>query len=346
MMGKRCLVVQTAFLGDVILTLPVMQVLRRQMDAEVSAVVIPAAASIVENHPDVASVFRYDKHGSDRGIAGFLRLVRKIRQLRCDIAVIPHRSLRSALLAACAGIPHRIGFSRSAGKWFLTDIVPYRHAAHEIDRNLDLLAPLHLRPQNRVLPVISPNPEHDAVVMSLLGDSVVGEGKPMIAVAPGSVWATKRWPQASYAVLVRQLVAKGYVVVLVGGAADAPLCSAIGETVAANVVNAAGKLSLMESAALLRRCRALVTNDTAPQHLAVAVGTPVVAIFGPTVPAFGFAPAGPHDVVVEVHDVACRPCAIHGGPRCPIGTFVCMEALRPGMVLDALETMLRQSARQ
>ncbi|HEX9006414.1 MAG TPA: glycosyltransferase family 9 protein, partial [Bacteroidota bacterium] len=95
---------------------------------------------------------------------------------------------------------------------------------------------------------------------------------------------------------------------------------------------------------LLRRCRLLVTNDTAPQHLAVAVGTPVVAIFGPTVPRFGFAPIGPLDTVVETPGLVCRPCGIHGGERCPIGTFECMNLITVQHVLAAVDHILERTS--
>jgi heptosyltransferase-2 len=102
----------------------------------------------------------------------------------------------------------------------------------------------------------------------------------------------------------------------------------------------AGQLSLLQSAAMLERASLLVSNDSAPMHLAGAVGTPVIAIFGATAPSYGFGPSGPFDRVVETPGLACRPCAIHGGPKCPIGTFECMERITPDRLLAEIQDLL------
>ena len=164
----------------------------------------------------------------------------------------------------------------------------------------------------------------------------------LVAVAPGSVWATKRWPVEKYADVVRALQAEGWYVVCVGSREDAPLCADLLRRAGAGI-NAAGRLTLLQSAELLRRCRALISNDSAPMHLAVAMRTTVVAIFGATVPAFGFAPMGENDVVIETEGLTCRPCAIHGGPRCPIGTFVCMHQITADRVLESVRRILHVS---
>jgi heptosyltransferase-2 len=128
---------------------------------------------------------------------------------------------------------------------------------------------------------------------------------------------------------------------LIGGKEDADLCDKIASGAKEkNVFNTAGKLSLLQSAELIRRSRALVSNDSAPMHIAVAVGTPVVAIFGATVPAFGFAPRGISDVVIETNGLKCRPCSIHGGNECPIKTFECMLAIKPEMLLNNVRSFL------
>ncbi|MBM2841153.1 MAG: hypothetical protein HW412_1681, partial [Bacteroidetes bacterium] len=126
-----------------------------------------------------------------------------------------------------------------------------------------------------------------------------------------------------------------------GGKEDAALCEEIGNAISpVNVLNAAGELSLLQSAELIRQCILLVSNDSAPMHLAVGVRTPVVAIFGATVPRFGFAPRGKRDIVAEINDLLCRPCSIHGGDRCPIKTFVCMNDLSPQLVHAKVQTVL------
>ncbi len=320
----RVLVVQTAFPGDVVLTIPLIAELKAQLPgAAIDVVVTPAAGGLLDGHPALRSVLPYDKHGSDRGIGGFLRLARVLRRNSYDVALIPHRSLRSALLAFCARIPGRCGFHRSAGWMLFTDVVRYDPARHEIERNLSLLTPIVPGAAGFRFPTLHPSAADQAVVDAFLNEAQIPPGTPMVAVAPGSVWATKRWPEERFAGLLRKL--EGEWTVLIGGEGDVELCGRLKrEAGGDHCAVAAGKLSLLQSAALIGRCRLIVTNDSAPMHLALAMGTRVVAIFGPTVPEFGFGPKGDSDVVVQADGLHCRPCAIHGGKNCPLGTLECM----------------------
>ncbi len=344
----RILIFQTAFLGDVVLTLPLAQVLKRELpECRVSFVVIPVAASVLEGHPAVHDVIVYDKKKSQRGLSAAVVLSRALRDRAFDVALVPHRSLRSALIVAAAGIPRRIGFDTSAGRMLLTVRVPYRGDVHEIDRNLSLLGPLGLRsPEEPLLPEIHPSrADREAVDGLLRGDETRAE-RPgpgmMVALAPGSVWKTKRWPEEKFLALARLLRESGLSLALVGGPEDRPLCTRIADGPGGAAVNAAGMLTPMQSAELIRRCRVLVSNDSAPAHLAMGVRTPVVAIFGATVPGFGFAPRGPFDRVIETAGLPCRPCSIHGGHSCPIITFDCMERITPRSVHDAVIEITRR----
>ncbi len=320
---------QTAFLGDLILTLPLLQVLKARIPAvRTTTVTIPLAAGAILHHPDVDDRIVYDKKGSERGLRCALRLARRLREERFDVALIPHRSIRSALLCRLARIPRRIGFSTSAGRFLLTDVVQYERDSHEIMRNLSLLKPLGIRTETRELPRLYPDAaDREVVEKFFVSHAGLDSGK-LIAVAPGSVWNTKRWPEEKFAGLVRDLTAGGYSVVLVGGSEDSALCGCLEAGLAgSSVASAAGLMSVLQSAELIRRSRVLVSNDSAPVHIAVAVGTPVVALFGATIPGFGFAPAGPSDIVMETTGLTCRPCSIHGGEKCPIGTFDCMNRI-------------------
>jgi heptosyltransferase-2 len=158
-----------------------------------------------------------------------------------------------------------------------------------------------------------------------------GVGPRFAALAPGSIWGTKRWPY--YAELAAALDRTS---VIVGGMEDVPLADSIVATAPGRVVSAAGALSLRASAALIERASVLITNDSAPLHLATAVGTPVVALFGPTVPEFGFGPRGPGDVILGMADLACRPCSSHGPPTCPLGHHRCMRDLSVETVAKAV----------
>src|SRR6185503_8141804 len=162
-------------------------------------------------------------------------------------------------------------------------------------------------------------------------------GEPLIALAPGSIWGTKRWPY--YADLARRLTSAGRVIVL-GSASDTPLAAEIAAATFGSAIDATGRLSLLASAALLERCVLAVTNDSAPQHLASAAGTPTISIFGPTVPAFGFGPLAPRSAIIEHHDMPCRPCDPHGPMVCPLGHWRCMRELDVDRVYQETQRLL------
>jgi heptosyltransferase-2 len=334
--------VQTAFPGDVVLTLPLIQLIKTHFPAaHTDLLVIPAAANIAEHHPAVHAIVRYDKKGIDAGFGGFIRMLRQIRTSRYAIAVVPHRSFRSALLVFLAGIRVRIGFDRSAGFFLLNRLVQHDKTIHESVRNCRLINELGVQVEGKNDPHLYPGVEESRKVDLFLREAGIKPEAVIIAIAPGSVWATKRWPDYYFGEVVSELRKEGYQVVLVGGAEDAPLCEQIARMGGgAGIAPAAGRFSFLESAELIRRSRILLTNDSAPLHLANAVGTPVAAIFGPTVPRFGFGPTGAHDRVLEIDGLDCRPCGIHGGAVCPIGTFPCMLTLRPGPVVEAVRSML------
>jgi heptosyltransferase-2 len=342
---KRIILIQTAFIGDAVLSLPLVQVLKRfHPEAELDVVAVPRSASLFRNHPDLSRVIEYDKRGKDKGVRGFARLVRQLRKNSYDLAIVPHRSIRSALLAALAGIPARIGFDVSAGWFLFTTTVKYRKDIHEIERNLSLLEGLGKTFSGRELPALFPSTGDVEAINEFLRQANLSERDGMIAIAPGTIWNTKRWLKEGFAEVARKLAQRGHPVVLVGGREDDELCSEISTSVKSEkVVSAAGKLTLLESAELVRRCKVLISNDSAPMHIAVAMKTPVVAIFGATVAEFGFAPYGPKDIVVETPGLTCRPCSIHGGNKCPIETFECMRNISPEKVLREAERFITNS---
>jgi len=322
----RCLVIQTAFLGDVVLTTPLLTVLAERF-GPVDVVTIPAAAGLLEHHSAVREVIRYDKHGRDRGWRGFLRLARELRRRRYQLVYLPHRSLRSAALALRTGARTRIGFAGSPGAISYTVRVPRPAEGHEVERLLSLA---QLPPGGTAPPVsLGLVPTDHAAAVSWL--AAQGIGPDFVALAPGSAWATKRWPY--YGELSARLERTS---VVVGSDADVPLANAIVAGGAGRAVSAAGALSLRASAALIQRAAVLVTNDSAPLHLATAVGTPVVAVFGPTVPEFGFGPRRQGDLVVGHGELACRPCSKHGPQECPLGHHRCMRELSVEAVASAV----------
>ncbi|MDQ2665677.1 MAG: lipopolysaccharide heptosyltransferase II [Gemmatimonadota bacterium] len=316
------LVIQTSFLGDTVLTTPLLVQLARRGDVDV--IVTPASAALLANHPALRRVIVYDKRGTDRGLSGFLSVGRQLREAQYDVAYMAQGSLRSGALAYLAQIPSRIGFDSSAGRWFYTKRVQYREDLHHAARLLRLARP-NGRPATleELRPSLFPGVSEQATVDALLASAGVRGDEPLVVIAPGSVWGTKRWP---YYPELAALLAPLARVAIVGGAEDQELANAI-VAAAPNAIDATGRLSLLASAELIARASAIVTNDSAPLHLASAMGTPTVAIFGPTVPAFGFGPLAPASTVAGRDALACRPCDRHGPQRCPLGHHNCMRDL-------------------
>jgi len=327
------LVIQTAFLGDVVLTTPLLEALAQRY-GPVDVVTTPAAAPLLETHPAVRRVIPYDKRAKDRGLGPLLRLARTLRAERYEAAYLPHRSLRTAALAWLARIPKRVGF-RDGWPMLYTEVRQRATTDHEIDRLLTLAAAAGgVRPQRPSLLLTSSD---RTVTEQFLREHAVGE--PFVALAPGSIWGSKRWPHYD---AVAERLADRAAIVVVGGPEDAALGQQVVKAVtdhggARRAANACGRLTLRQSAEVIRRAAVLVTNDSAPLHFAQAVGTPTVAIFGSTVPAFGFGPRGPHDRVVQLDGLPCRPCSAHGPPRCPLGHHLCMKSLSVEDVLLAIE---------
>jgi heptosyltransferase-2 len=327
-LSSTTLVIQTAFLGDVVLTTPLLSALAAR-HGPLDVVTTPLAAPLLETHPAVRQVIPYDKRRADRGWAGLRTLARRLRTERYSRAYLPHRSLRSGTLALLARIPARIGF-RGGWSFLYTEVRPKPRTGHETDRLLALADERSAvyRPQLR--PTIEDERAATAVIQ---GD--------FIALAPGSIWGSKRWPY--YGELAQRLT-EHVPVVLVGGPDDAELGEEIrraakGGQGRQRLVNACGKLTLRESAALIGQASLLVTNDSAPLHLATAMGTPIVALFGPTVTEFGFGPLRAGDVALGIDELQCRPCSPHGPPRCPLGHHRCMRQLTVEAVMAAIEEL-------
>lgn len=317
------LVIQTSFLGDTVLTTPLISELARR--GPVDVVTTPASAALLRNHPFVRSVIPYDKRGTDRGVFGFMRMAARLRRFSYDCAYLAQGSVRSAALALAAGVQQRVGFATSAGRRLYNVRIEYREDLHHAARLLRLAVAQEEVAARDIRPRLYPGiPERYAVDRLLAFHEVVDDGPPLVALAPASVWATKRWPY--YADLARLLGARCRVAVL-GSVDDAALADDVRRAAGESAFSTAGALTLLGSAELIRRCSVVITNDSAPQHLASAVGTPTVTVFGPTVPAFGFGPLADGSITVGLDSLACRPCDRHGPRRCPLRHWRCMREI-------------------
>ncbi len=327
-------VIQTAYLGDVVLTTPLIETLAQKY-GPVHVVTTPENAPLLETLPTVSSVIPYDKRRTHRGISGILHIAKALKHHAPDHVFIPHQSIRSAIVARLAGIPNRIGFPGLPVSWLYTERrAPKLTAIHEAER-LHALAGEDLA---------TPHPRIVMTEMDRRGATQAlqeaGVARDYIVLAPGSRWATKRWPY--YRGLAERL-SHDHNVVLVGGPEDKKTGTDI-VTGKNGIANLTGRLSIRESAAVLANARLVVCNDSVALHLAGAVETPVVAIFGPTDPSLGFGPRGPKDLVAGVHNLACRPCSTHGGARCPLQHHRCMVDLEVETVANMVHNALQEEA--
>lgn len=327
------LLVDTSFLGDVLCAEPLVRAAAAKFGAPVDFLAAPGGAQVLDGHPNLRQVLVFDKRGADRGGRGLWRAARRLRRRGYQRAICSHRSWRTALLLRLAGVPERIGFDNAAGAWLYTRRIAYPRGRHEIERNLELIGG-----GNWERPRLFPSEQERTRARSLLPP------RPFVALAPGSLWATKRWPAERFAAAAAGLAASGFVVVLIGGKEDRELAELVIREAKAGqdkLINLCGATSLRESYAVLEQAHALLTNDSAPMHLGVAAGIPVLAVYCSTLPEFGFAPRGPRDRVFEVHGLECRPCGIHGRRRCPMGHFRCGWEVEIAGVVAGIEAAIQ-----
>ena len=330
-MSAATLLVDTSFLGDVLCAEPLVRAAVAKFDGPVDFLTSTGGAQMLSGHPDLREVMVYDKRGADKGLGGIIRLAKMLRQRQYARVICSHRSWRTAFLLRLARIPERVGYDNASGAKLYTKLVPYPKELHEIERNLALIGGgAWQRPR------LFPSAEERERAMQLAPQSG------FVAVAPGSIWATKRWPAEHFAAAMKQLLDGGERIVLLGGPDDTDLAENIIQISGGGpgLTDLTGQTNLRESYAVLERAACLMTNDSAPMHMGVAAGIPVVAIFCSTVPDFGFGPRGPHDVILQISDLDCRPCGIHGHPTCPEQHFRCGNDVAPEKVVAAVRERL------
>lgn len=296
-------VAQTAFLGDAVLGLSVVQAVQRAFPAaDVRYWVRKGNESLVPGE----GVFVWDKRR--KKYSHFLQNLDEIRRFRPDAFLNLQRFFSTGLMAVMSGAKIRAGFDKNPWSSLFTHRVPHVvDGRHEIERNAELLKALGIgewsRPRVRV--------EEPGV-----------DGQ-YVVLAPASVWATKAW--AHWPELAKMLAEKIKVCV-VGAPAERDACSRVAGDWA---VNLAGELRLPEVAGLMKNAVRVFANDSAPLHIAGSVNAPVTAMFCSTVPRFGFGPLSDDAIILEKHGLDCRPCGLHGKKSCPKGHFRC------GLEIDA-----------
>lgn len=343
---ENILVVQTSFIGDVVLAQPLLAALRHEFPrSNLDVLCTPLTADLVRSNPHVDHVLAFDKRGEARGLRGLHRFAAELQARSYTIAVAAHKSFRTAWLITLARIPLRIGFRQSSG-WFLYHRRVWRDAAqHEVLRNLSLLSGLGFDPRE-VEPdltlAVAPD-EYSSAQKKLEQLGAFQSQKPFLfGINPGSVWPTKRWSIEAFAGLIMALKGEYACEVLIfGGPDDVSTGKAIQQRCGDAAIDLTGCFKLAELPAALGRCDVLISTDSAPMHMAVARGVPVIAVFCATTPSLGFYPFSGKSVVVQ-KDLHCRPCGSHGGRRCPLGTYACIEGVGVKSVLDCVRRILEQ----
>jgi lipopolysaccharide heptosyltransferase II len=326
------LAVRFSSIGDVLLITPLLRAIRAQYPAaRVTVLTKPGFVPLLSHNPNLSRVISLDQRRGLRDLAAELRAGRYTHLL--DL----HDNLRSRMLRLLvpgnwSSYPkHRL--ARSILIHTKRDL--YRDRRPVPERYFSAATHLGVVPDGAPPDFFLGREAEQAAAAWLEAGRRPGPDQPLIALAPGAAHATKRWPPEYWEMLLQRLINSGSSVVLVGGEEDAALASLLVSGAPGGVLNAAGRFGLQETAALLKHCQALVSGDTGVMHMATAVGTPVLALFGPTVRQFGFFPYSNRARVLEL-PLGCRPCSSKGGPRCPLGHHRCLRDLPPDLVFEAL----------
>lgn len=334
---KKILLIQTAFIGDAILTLPLIQYLKSSFkECEITVLAIPSTSLIFENSNYVANVIIFDKKGKDKSLVSYIKLIKKIRKLNFDEVFSPHRSFRSTLLSFFSNAEQTFGFNTASFSFLYKKKIKYEKKYHEVKRNLSLAEFNFQKNDWRILPKIN----FDKINKDSIDKIFNNIEKKIIALAPGSVWQTKVYPKKYFIEVAKYLVNKDYYLLLIGGEDDVNVCKEIQDEIKENILSLAGKFSIVESIYLLTKCEILICNDSSPTHMAMAADIPVLTIYCSTVPDFGFYPYNQKGKYISFDELNCKPCGIHGYKVCPLKTFDCGFKLTPKKVIAKLEEII------
>ena len=289
----KILIIHTAFIGDIVLSTPLIQKIKdKYPDSQIDYMTLPGNKSIISNNPNLHDIIIYDKKHKDKGIKGFFRILKTVKNNRYDLAIIPHRFIRSILLAKMAGIKKTVGIDVATGSFLLYEKRHYDMSKHEVERLLDLI---DYKGERVPLGIYPSKEDNDKICGLLKGKSY----KNLITIAPGSQRPEKIWPINKYDELIKRLSEnKENLIVITGGKAEKNLeLKSIGKE---NTLDLRGEISLLEFAALLSKSDIIISNDSAPIHIGSAFEKPfVIGIFGPGKKSLGFFPWTEKSNVIE-----------------------------------------------
>lgn len=326
---ERLLIIQTAFLGDVILATPLIEKWRQfYPEAAIDFLVRKGNEGLLEGHPHLRNLIVWDK--KNKKYNDLLRVAREVRRNKYDVIVNLQRFASSGFIVANSGAALKIGFDKNPFSFSYTRKIPHiiGNGLHEVDRNLACIA--DYTDNERVAPRLYPLDEHYSAV-------ALYQAEPYVCIAPTSVWFTKQFPLQKWAEFIDALP-PGIQVYLLGASGDTAECESLAMRCSnPRVANLSGKLKPLESAALMKGARMNYVNDSAPMHMASAMNAPVTAVFCSTIPDFGFGPLSTVQAIVETtENLSCRPCGIHGHKACPKGHFKCAEIIQKEQLLNTL----------
>jgi lipopolysaccharide heptosyltransferase II len=329
------LVVRFSAIGDIILTTPLLRAIRsRHPGARIAVMTKEAYVPLLSHNPHVSEVLAVTP---DEGI---LAIAERIRGVRYTHMLDLHGNLRSQALRRLAPGNWRTygkrGFERALLITTKRDRYPWDIPVAE--RYFEAATERGVEPDGGP-PDFFVSEDADCRAAEQLRAVDLGVERPLVAIAPGAAHATKRWPVEHWVELVGRITPTGADVAIVGGPDDAAAAREITNAAGGGVAGLAGLLNLQETGAVIRRAEVLISGDTGVMHMATGVGTPVVALFGPTVRQFGFFPYRSPAQVVEL-DLPCRPCSAHGTRRCPLGHHHCLRLMSPEQVFAALAEAL------
>jgi heptosyltransferase-2 len=328
----RILVIQTAFIGDVVLATALLQNLHAAYpSAKIDILVRQGADELFTDHPYINEVHVWNKKKNK--YQHLFQIIQSIRRIKYDVVINVQRYLATGVITVLSGAKKTIGFDKNPLGFLFSETVKHQFGTgakilHETSRNHALLASLTTAPVAKQ--ALYPSPANFAAVQKF-------QGAPYICMSPGSVWETKKMPAQNWIDLINA-VPTNYTIYLMGAPNETALCEEIlSGSSREGVINIAGELNLLEAAALIKSARLNYVNDSAPMHLASATGAPVAAIYCSTIPAFGYGPLSDTQFVVEtLEHMPCKPCGLHGKKVCPLGHFNCGHSITTAQLLAPL----------
>ncbi|MEK6727627.1 MAG: lipopolysaccharide heptosyltransferase II [Candidatus Omnitrophota bacterium] len=338
---SRILIVRTDKIGDVLLSTPVIKALRDNYPhAYIAMMVSPCSKDIVYGNPYLDEVIIYDKEGKHKGWRRSSKFAHNLKKKRFDLAIILHPTNRVHLITYFAGIPRRVGYDRKLGI-LLTDRIKHTKQLgekHELEYNLDLVRYLGmgLREKNLFMPI---KEESEKYVDDLFLSQGINKTDKLLAIHPGASCPSKIWPNERFAEVADKLMQQyGFKILVVAGPKDITLARNVIKNMRQDAVNLAGKISLSQLASVIKRCRLFISNDSGPVHIASAVGTPVISIFGRDQKGLNpqrWGPLGLKDKILH-KQVGCVECLAHNCEK----EFACLKAISVDTVLQAADSIL------